>query len=212
LTSHDIEYRVEFTPTLRSDEQITSARLPFYYPKVAGIAYVYQVNGKKVLLEIKPLLEDPGILTQGSTPWILKHLMKMTLKFCRGHRDGYQKRVHHDLLIPKITFQDTYARLKEKYGFWVKEWTEETDPSKHVFEDISIAAFLICLWEKENIEMQQTRKQRFVDVGCGNGFLVYVLASEGYEGFGADISKRKLWDKLSPVADLRGNRLFFKMI
>ena len=36
-------------------------------------------------------------------------------------------------------------------------------------------------------------KQSFVDVGCGNGFLVYLLASEGHRGKGIDIESRVLW-------------------
>jgi len=40
-----------------------------------------------------------------------------------------------------------------------------------------------------------TKKQTFVDLGCGNGFLVYLLSCEGYIGYGIDLTKRKIWDK-----------------
>jgi tRNASer (uridine44-2'-O)-methyltransferase len=33
----------------------------------------------------------------------------------------------------------------------------------------------------------------FVDVGCGNGLLVHILNSEGYEGYGFDIRSRTSW-------------------
>lgn len=36
--------------------------------------------------------------------------------------------------------------------------------------------------------------QRFVDLGCGNGLLVYILNSEGHKGVGFDIRRRKIWD------------------
>uniref|UniRef100_A0A5K3FVZ0 tRNA (uracil-O(2)-)-methyltransferase n=1 Tax=Mesocestoides corti TaxID=53468 RepID=A0A5K3FVZ0_MESCO len=36
---------------------------------------------------------------------------------------------------------------------------------------------------------------RFVDVGCGNGLLVFLLISEGYEGIGIDVRKRSIWDQ-----------------
>lgn len=34
----------------------------------------------------------------------------------------------------------------------------------------------------------------FVDLGCGNGLLVYILNQEGYPGMGIDVRKRKIWD------------------
>ncbi|CAH1763507.1 9012_t:CDS:2 [Entrophospora sp. SA101] len=57
-------------------------------------------------------------------------------------------------------------------------WIEKTDPVKFIFEDIAIASKL----------------QTFVDLGCGNGLLTYILTSEGYDGIGIDLRKRKIWD------------------
>jgi len=70
----------------------------------------------------------------------------------------------------------------------VQGWVEVTDPLKHVFEDISLAAFLILLWSQS-----RGKETRFVDIGCGNGVLVYVLIMEGYEGYGFDARRRKSW-------------------
>lgn len=36
-------------------------------------------------------------------------------------------------------------------------------------------------------------KPSFVDMGCGNGLLVHVLNSEGYNGVGLDVRSRKMW-------------------
>ena len=33
------------------------------------------------------------------------------------------------------------------------------------------------------------REQTFVDLGCGNGFLVHILTSEGYRGYGIDLNE-----------------------
>lgn len=33
------------------------------------------------------------------------------------------------------------------------------------------------------------REQTFVDLGCGNGFLVHILTSEGYKGYGIDLNE-----------------------
>lgn len=134
---------------------------------------------------------------------------------------GYVKRVHHDVVVNLDLFTQHYRRLKEKYNHWVVEWQESTDPQKFVFEDVGIAAFLIALWEIEAQETPvdpanqdgetastsevsaeasksesvhpAPRRQTFVDLGCGNGFLVYILTMEGYKGRGIDLQKRKIW-------------------
>ena len=35
------------------------------------------------------------------------------------------------------------------------------------------------LWEEERKKLKTEEKQSFVDLGCGNGLLVYLLTSEG---------------------------------
>ncbi|KAJ3223029.1 tRNA methyltransferase 44 [Clydaea vesicula] len=119
-------------------------------------------------------------------------LLTTFLKFLKN--PNYEKRVIHDIIVPKINYQDRYYILKEKYSHWIEKWPESTDPKKHVFEDVAIATFLILMWEEEGQRNGVEKKQSFVDVGCGNGFLTYILTNEGYFGKGIDISKRKLWD------------------
>uniref|UniRef100_H2YET4 tRNA (uracil-O(2)-)-methyltransferase n=1 Tax=Ciona savignyi TaxID=51511 RepID=H2YET4_CIOSA len=43
----------------------------------------------------------------------------------------------------------------------------------------------------------KTTPQSFIDLGCGNGLLVYILNSEQHPGKGVDIRKRHVWDILS---------------
>lgn len=88
-----------------------------------------------------------------------------------------------------------YNSLKKKYKHWVGKWKGLSDPQKVVFEDIGIASFLICLWNLERSQNQSNKKQSFVDLGCGNGFLVYILCKEGYDGKGIDMEKRPMWDE-----------------
>ena len=38
---------------------------------------------------------------------------------------------------------------------------------------------LQTLWEEERRTLNQEQKQSFVDLGCGNGLLVYILSEEG---------------------------------
>lgn len=121
-----------------------------------------------------------------------------------------------DNVIPRHLVQNTYARLKLEYASDLcRDWVEETEPSKHVFEDLAITAFLIELWrnmygvtpkaERQVQGNSETQKQGsafdsaddafpgFVDVACGNGVLVYVLLNEGYRGWGFDARHRKTW-------------------
>ena len=42
---------------------------------------------------------------------------------------------------------------------------------------------LKLLWEDDRKKKGLTKKQSFVDLGCGNGLLVHILASEGVRSF-----------------------------
>ena len=42
-----------------------------------------------------------------------------------------------------------------------------------------------------------------MDVGCGNGLLVYILSSEGHEGYGVDLRARGIWSMYPSHVDLR---------
>lgn len=67
-----------------------------------------------------------------------------------------------DILLPhspRITF-----------SWLLAEWKEVTDPSKHVFEDLAIAAWLMVVWNGMYGEGKGP-PGGFVDVGCGNGLL-----------------------------------------
>lgn len=117
-----------------------------------------------------------------------------------------------DNIIPRHMVQNTYARLKSTYSQDLcKRWVENTEPAKHVFEDLAITAFLIELWrniygvvppaERDEEQTKQGEEGKkggkefpgFVDIACGNGVLVYVLLMEGYRGWGFDARRRKTW-------------------
>ncbi len=61
-----------------------------------------------------------------------------------------------------------------------------------MYEDIGIAAHLVCLFEIDARERGLTRKQSFVDLGCGNGFLVHLLNCEGYGNIRRSYQMREL--------------------
>jgi len=203
--------------------------IPFYHPKVRGVAilYMYQVDSTEntvpgtLSLYYDLFPENP--LDNRMSRTALK-MLEIIHKHARGRVQGYQKRVYHDIIIPQKTFQDTYVFLKGKYAKELIEgWVEQTPAGKHVFEDLGIAAFLIELWTdmygsmttanslikdsevkatRERDELSASRRHEraqqafpgFVDVGCGNGLLVYILNREGWNGWGFDARKRKTWD------------------
>ncbi|CAL8084367.1 unnamed protein product [Calicophoron daubneyi] len=91
-------------------------------------------------------------------------------------------------LVDIDVYQTLYTHLKCKYSkLLVENWCEKTDAFKFVFEDIGIAAYLMCIWKDPSDVF-------FVDIGCGNGLLVYLLISEGFRGLGVDIRHRRIWD------------------
>ena len=182
---------------------ITSADcMPFYHPPVRALAFLHCSASSSTHISISctpfppsPLPSDPKLVRT------VLSLLSTTHKHGQGLLGGYTKRVNHDALIPQRAYQDTYARLKARYGRDLSEkWVEVTDPGKHVFEDLGIAAFLIELWQQMYVfpgkEEEGGGKEMwpgFVDLGCGNGVLTYILLSEGYTGWGFDARTRKTW-------------------
>ncbi|KAL7818683.1 DUF1613 domain-containing protein [Trichoderma aethiopicum] len=169
--------------------------LPFYHPKVQGIAHLHQwdQSGKGTIsVHFLPYPEHP-VTDDARLQRTAYHLLEIIDKHGHGAAGGYVKRVHHDVVIPQDRFQNRYALLKSKYARrLVDSWAEKTDPTKHVFEDLGIAAFLIELWSDMYPE-GAAAFPGFVDIGCGNGLLVYLLNQEGYAGWGFDARERKSW-------------------
>lgn len=177
----------------------SGAKMPFYHPKVRGVAFLHEwtpASGSGVISVSYQYFCDGDRSDVKLTRTALQ-LLKVLYKHGQGRVAGYQKRVHHDVLIPQARVQDTYSTLKQKYAKeLIKGWLEDTDPFKHVFEDLSIAAFMIELWADM---YGQGPFPGFVDIGCGNGLLVHVLSREGYHGWGFDARARKSWKIYSTV-------------
>ena len=207
--------------------------IPFYHPAVKRIAFEHRSNdcgdspsrtdSNTYSISISYSLFPSSSLTNKLERTALR-LLETIHKHGRGQLAGYQKRVHHDRIVPQKRYQDTYTRLKTKYGKQLSEqWVEVTDPGKHVFEDLAIAAFLIELWKDiysfptavdcdpntqkgDDTDAAKPDFPGFVDIGCGNGVLVYVLLAEGYDGWGFDARERKTWSIFSEFAQARLQR------
>ncbi|PWY97550.1 DUF1613-domain-containing protein [Testicularia cyperi] len=226
----------------------SEAFIPFYHPKVRALAFHYRPqvsvcptspaagsapadSNDRVEITVRGTLSistipfDPRPDAFGPTHKLARigqSLLTTIHMHTWGDLHSYQKRVHHDRVVPRERFQDLYLLLKSRYtSQLIAGWAESTDPAKHVFEDLGIAAFLIALWENlyrepsnhtkdgelegGQDEKHQTwrRKVKFVDVGCGNGLLVHILAREGFKGVGLDLRQRKSWAAYATHADLR---------
>jgi len=177
---------VVMTPHVASVEE-----MPWYHPAAHSVGIVHTSSAQQAgTLSVHYRLFTSTPLDTRLERTAL-NLLKVVHKHAHGHATGYTKRVHHDLVIPQSRFQDTYTRLKSMYAKdLIRDWVEQTDPGKHVFEDLGIAAFLMELWRGMYGEGDFPG---FVDVGCGNGVLVHVLRCEGWRGWGFDARRRKTW-------------------
>ncbi|KAM9991129.1 hypothetical protein ACTFIZ_004543 [Dictyostelium cf. discoideum] len=129
-----------------------------------------------------------------------KQILEKLNRWGINYEIGYKKKANLDQIVPKNVFLSMYEEMKQRYKNMEDGWKEvtQTDPQKFIYEDVAIAAYLICIWRKENQENGKSPNkptQRFIDIGCGNGLLVYILNKEGYDGIGIDIRSRKIWAK-----------------
>ncbi|KAK1825182.1 tRNA(Ser) Um(44) 2'-O-methyltransferase [Friedmanniomyces endolithicus] len=228
LDENDDTHVVLYIPHVQQAKQ-----MPFYHPTVSKLAFTHKWRIEPLQTETPndttpshpgsisisyslfpaPASASAATAAPPLTPKLSRTALRLlsTLhKHGQGQQAGYQKRVHLDRLIPQKRYQDTYTRLKTQYGRKLAEqWIEVTDPGKHVFEDLGIAAFLVEVWRDmyvlpgEAIEGEGGGGGRvafpgFVDIGCGNGVLTYILLSEGYPGWGFDARKRKTWSIFPP--------------
>lgn len=163
---------------------------PFYLPPVVAVGILY--HERKLSIHYVPFEGmDLRSMDLSERPFrIALRLLQTSAKHSAGAKLGYEKRVNHDLVVPRVSFQNRYIALKKKYlGDLVANWVESTDPKKHVFEDLAVAAFLIEFWN----DRYPDGDFEFCDLGCGNGLLVHILIMEGYKGRGIDARARKSW-------------------
>lgn len=163
----------------------------------------YQVSYSRITKKLSLCVDDES--TEESSRWLQFVLFKKIQSWMEScGNDDSQHRIESHQLIDSEVYNDTYAELKEKYGRKLEEnWNESTDPKKFIYEDIAIASYLIVLWKHERERNAIAGLQSFVDLGCGNGLLVYILSQEGHKGYGIDLRKRKIWDQFPAETDLR---------
>ncbi|QSS63144.1 hypothetical protein I7I51_00201 [Histoplasma capsulatum] len=207
---------VVYTPHIRSESE-----MPYYHPSVRALALSYDLN-----CSAKSETEDSGTLSIHFSPFtpelpqsiayrlqrtllalLSTHLRLSRKPFAAAGPPRSKTAAPKDNIVLQHVVQNTYSRLKETYAAPImNSWVETTEPSKHVFEDIAIAAFLIELWRgmyssplpkakshANEAENSLPAFPGFVDIACGNGVLTYILHAEGYGGWGFDARQRKSW-------------------
>jgi tRNASer (uridine44-2'-O)-methyltransferase len=197
-----------FLPHIESQDEI-----PFYHPQLRGLATLYDVRSSQegvntgtMSVHFLPFSSDIPERLERTLHLLLNFYVRLTrgAKGTTTNESTSRTSSSKDNLVPRHLAQNTYARLKTLYAADLCEnWAESTEPSKHVYEDLAITAFLIELWRmmygvapaKENPNEENTTAKfpGFVDMACGNGVLVYVLLMEGYSGCGFDARQRKSW-------------------
>ncbi|XP_041976973.1 probable tRNA (uracil-O(2)-)-methyltransferase [Aricia agestis] len=151
-----------------------------------NFSYTFYSNGKSLDVKSDCDPDDKRWL------WLKKTVVPQVTKWAhedaRGHTSSMCK--ESLMLVSHDEYYELYNELKLKHGKeLVKIWPECTDPLKFVYEDIAIATYLLLYWK-----LISKSPLNFVDLGCGNGLLVYVLTMEGHKGIGIDVRKRKIWD------------------
>lgn len=141
-----------------------------------------------------------------STRVYFENLLKKFKKFSIGHANGYEKRFIHDRLVRRELYQDMYDYAKRRYcdggQGWVRRWRKDVlgcaqsssskmDPIKQVYEELAIFCFLHCLWfDCLKPRQEDFSRLKFVDLGCGNGFLTYLLT----DFYHHEISEQSFFD------------------
>ncbi|KAK7027357.1 tRNA(Ser) Um(44) 2'-O-methyltransferase [Paramarasmius palmivorus] len=182
--------------------------LPYYHPTVFHLAFRYlpsdSSHENEGTLQIEVITYPDTSLDPNARLYRTCLALLDTLhRYGWGAMTNYQKRVQHDVLIPREEYQDLYLVMRERHKGLVDTWQEVTDPLKH---DIGIATYLILLWKKTFSAGSEVISKGsepwkhwprppggFLDFGCGNGLLTHILTSEGYAGYGIDVRARSSW-------------------
>ncbi|KAL2845015.1 DUF1613-domain-containing protein [Aspergillus pseudoustus] len=150
-------FLILYTPHVSRREE-----LPYYHPMLRSLAFLYDVSSPSAPTEPKAaggvmslhFLAWPAERVHNRLERTLSKLLEVQIRLTRGRlaetpetRSPYAP--IKDNVIPRHRVQDTYTRLKTKHAADLcSRWVESTEPSKHVFEDLGVAAFLIELWRE----------------------------------------------------------------
>lgn len=203
---------LEFVFVDKGSTSVTSFHKPIVPGKQSlGLSTAYRIQHREYVSTCINVCKKDGDNYGRGCNWLKSKFFPRLLRWLDDENDTTGPRISSLGLISVEKYTLLYNRLKEKYGTeMVNVWPENTDPAKFVYEDIAIATYLLLLWEKERLEKGTQELQSFVDLGCGNGLLVYILSSEGHRGTGIDLRRRKIWDLFPQSTRLQVREKFVK--
>jgi tRNASer (uridine44-2'-O)-methyltransferase len=109
----------------RLEEETGKRAPPYYHPQVSTLAFRYlpaslsSTSSPTLRIDIVPLPDTALSAPLDKQDRLFRtslSLLKSIDKMSKGFNTGYEKRVNHDLLVPKEKVQDLYQRLKSKYS------------------------------------------------------------------------------------------------
>jgi len=120
--------------------------LPYYHPSVSQLAFRYLNHEQMLRIEVVLHPDTPKDINSRLFRTCLS-LLETLHRYGWGVVTNYKKRVIHDCLIPRDTYQDLYLVMRERHKHLIDTWQEVTDPLKHVFEVIPFPRFALSLSE-----------------------------------------------------------------
>lgn len=114
------------------------ASLPYYHPAVRHLAFRFVPCMPPILCIEAVVLPNTHLDLNSRLYRTASALLETLHRYGWGAMTHFQKRVKHDCMIPRETYQDLYLVMRERYKHLVAEWKESTDPLKHVFEVMSM--------------------------------------------------------------------------
>lgn len=118
--------------------------LPYYHPAVHHLAlrYISSTDTPSIRIEVQPLDGTPTDPDSRLYRTCLA-LLETLHRYGWGTVTNYKKRVIHDFLVARDSYQDLYLVMRERHKHLINTWQEVTDPLKHVFEVIFSLAHCI---------------------------------------------------------------------
>lgn len=121
--SNGQEGLVLLLPDFELLDQEAAGQLPYYHPQVAALAFrhIASKDGSTpatIRLDVAPLADQPLSRPVPQNHRIYRTalaLLSSLYSVATGFDEGYQKRIHHDLLTGREEVQDLYRELKERY-------------------------------------------------------------------------------------------------
>jgi len=112
--------------------------MPYYHPDADALAFrhVPSKDGRtQALLRVDVIPRSSVGHDEGYRLYkACLALLEIIDRHGHGKSTGYKKRVIHDTVVPRDTYQDFYHTMKMRYQHLKEEWVESTDAIKNVFE------------------------------------------------------------------------------